>query len=340
MFKFRYNRRRVLYAAASAAAGATAGLPFARVTPALAQSAPSGADPSRGLLSDRPLSLLCPFSAGGNTDIAVRTLADLVSRQLGRKVLVENRPGAGGALAAQAVAQARPDGHTLVQIPTGVFRNPHISKSGFNPPVDLTWVINIAAYVFGVSVRSDSPWKTWTAFVAYAKANPGKISFASPGIGSDLHVTMYLIAEREGIDWVQIPYKGTSEMLTALRQGEVQAYAGTPPWEQIAAGLFRPLITWGERPTTRVAGVPTLREQYGFSSNAPWGIAGPRGIDPKVTTLLHDAFRAAADDPKFIDILDRLGMEKYYLSSTDYAKYAVRQFEAARVIVEKLGLKP
>ncbi|MBC7781000.1 MAG: tripartite tricarboxylate transporter substrate binding protein, partial [Proteobacteria bacterium] len=273
-------------------------------------------------------------------DIAVRTLADLVSRQLARKVLVENRPGAGGAIAAQAAAQARPDGHTLAQIPTGVFRNPHISKSGFNPPVDLTWVINIASYVFGVSVRTDSPWKTWREFAVYAKANPGKISFASPGIGSDLHVTMYLIAERDGIDWVQIPYKGTSEMLAAVRQGEVQAYAGTPPWEQIAAGYFRPLITWGERPTTKVPGVPTLRDIYGFVSNAPWGIAGPRALDPKVTALLHDAFRSAADEPKFVETLDRLGMERNYLSTADYTKYATKQFEVSRVIVEKLGLKP
>ncbi len=321
------TRRQLL--AAAAGAGACAALP------ARAQG-----DPSRGLLGERPISLLCPFSAGGNTDIAVRTLADLVGRNLNRKVLVENRPGGGGAIAAQAASQARPDGHTLAQIPTGVFRNPHISKSGFNPPADMTWVINIAAYVFGVSVRADSPWKTWKDFVGYAKANPGKISFASPGIGSDLHVTMYLIAEREGIDWVQIPYKGTSEMLTALRQGEVQAYAGTPPWEQIAAGHFRPLITWGEKPTTKVPGVPTLREFYGFVSNAPWGIAGPRGMEPRVTALLHDAFRAAMDDAKFSDTLDRLGMERNYMSTADYTKYAAKQFEVSRVIVEKLGLKP
>jgi len=322
------RRRRLLLAAAGS------------VVAPLAAAQGSPADPARGLLAERPVTVICPFSAGGNTDIAVRTLAEAVSRQIGRRVLVENRPGTGGTIAAQAAAQARPDGHTLVQIPTGVFRNPHISKSGFNPPVDLTWVINIGAYVFGVSVRTDAPWKTWKEFAAYAKANPGKISFASPGIGTDLHITMHQIAEIEGIDWVQIPYKGTSEMLTALRQDEVQAYAGTPPWAQIAAGNFRPLITWGERPTTKVAGVPTLRDIYGFVSNAPWGIAGLRGMDLKVTAFLHGAFRTAMDDPKFTETLDRLGMEKNYLSQVDYTKYAARQFEVSRVIVEKLGLKP
>jgi tripartite-type tricarboxylate transporter receptor subunit TctC len=298
-----------------------------------------GADPSVGF-PERPITVYCAFSAGGNTDIALRTLADAAAKQLGRRVIVENRPGAGGALAAETVSRMRPDGYTLSQIPTGVFRQPHVVKSAFHPPTDMTWLINVAAYVFGVSVRADSPWKTWRDFVAHAKAHPDAIRYASPGIGTSLHLTMDDIAQRENLQWVQIPYKGTVEMLTALRSGEVHAYAGTPPWEQIKAGTFRPLVTWGEKPTAKVANLPTLKEIYGIVSNAPWGIAGPKGMDPRIARVLHDAFRKATEDPVFVETLDRLGMEPYYLSAEDYTRYARRTFDAEKLIVERLGLKP
>jgi len=289
---------------------------------------------------ERPISVYCAFSAGGNTDIALRSLVDAAAKIFGRRMIVENRPGAGGALAADLVSKGRPDGYLLAQIPTGVFRQPHVVKSAFNPPDDMAWIINVAAYVFGVSVRADSPWKTWKEFVAYAKANPDRISYASPGIGSSLHLTMDDIGQREGVQWVQVPYKGTVEMLTALRSGEVHAYAGTPPWEQIKAGLFRPLVTWGERPTNKVPNLPTLKEIYGIVSNAPWGIAGPRGLPAPIARILHDTFRKASQEASFVETLDRLGMEPFYLGSEDYARYARRTFDAEKLIVERLGLKP
>jgi len=316
------------------------GLAAAPVLPLIGSAAAqTGTEPASGF-PERPITIYCAFSAGGNTDIALRALADAASRQLGRRVIVENKPGAGGALAAETASRARPDGYTLAQIPTGVFRTPHVVKSAFNPPNDMAWIINVAAYVFGVSVRADAPWKTWQEFVAHAKANPEAVRYASPGVGSSLHLTMDDIAQREGIRWTQVPYKGTVEMLTALRSGEVHAYAGTPPWEHIKAGTFRPLVTWGERPTAKVANLPTLKQFYGIVSNAPWGIAGPKGIDPRIVKLLHDALRKATEDPQFLETLDRLGMETFYMSSEDYTRYARRTFDAEKLIVERLGLKP
>lgn len=325
MSRFSQRRRLLIAGAGFAAAGV-----------ARAQSAGR----EGGSFPERPITLFCPFTAGGNTDIAIRALAEAAARQFGKRVIIENRPGAGGALAAQLVSGTKPDGYTLSQIPTGVFRQPHIARSGFNPPADMSWIINVAGYVFGVSVRADAPWKTWKEFVAYAKANPGKLRYASPGIGSDLHITMDAIAQRESIDWVQVPYRGTVEMLTALRSGEVHAYAGTPPWEQIKAGIFRPLITWSERPTTKYPNLPTLKEIYDIVSAAPWGIAGPRGIDARVAKALHDTFRQAMDDTVFTETLDRLGMEKHYMSTEEYTAYARRTFDAAKIVVERLGLKP
>ena len=290
---------------------------------------------------ERPITLICPWPAGGNTDIAMRALADAAAKQLGRRLIIENKPGAGGALGVQSMAAgAKPDGYTLAQIPLGVFRLPHMVKTAFNPLTDLTWILNVAGYEFGVSVRTDAPWKTWDEFISYSKANPGKVSFASPGIGTSLHLTMEDLSGRLNIQWLHVPYKGSADAITALRGSQVMAQAGSPPWELVEAGQVRALVMWGENRSARVPNVPTLKELYGIVANSPWGIAGPKGMDPKVVRILHDAFRKAIDDPVFVKTLDRLGMHPYYMGSDDYAQWARRAYEEERRAVERLGLKP
>ena len=251
-----------------AAAAWCAGMLFAGAPGVGAQSADA--------YPERPITLICPWTPGGNTDIALRALADVASRYLGKRLIIENKPGAGGALGPQNMAAgAKPDGYTLSQIPLGVFRLPHMVKTTFDPVNDLTWILNVAGYEFGVSVRADSPWKTWDEFINYAKANPGKVSFASPGIGTSLHLTMEDLSGRLGIQWLHVPYKGSADAVTALRGGQVMAQAGSPPWELVEAGQARPLVMWGDNRTARAPNGPTLKELNGILANSPWGIAGP-----------------------------------------------------------------
>jgi tripartite-type tricarboxylate transporter receptor subunit TctC len=316
-------RRRALIAGAAAAVLALR---------AGAQSAESY--PERNVL------LYCSFSAGGPTDIAMRALAEAASKVLPRRVIIENRPGAGGALAAQHMAQvAKPDGYTLSQVPLGVFRLPHMTKTTFDPLNDLTWILNVAGYEFGVMVRSDSPWKTWQDFIGFARANPGKISYGSPGIGTSLHLTMDDIAAREKLKWTQVPFKGTADSITALRGGHVDAVAGTPAWELAEAGTIRVLNTWGPGRNKRSPNVPTLKESYGIVSNSPWGIAGPRGMDPRVVRTVHDAFRKALTDQTFVQTLERVGMEVYYMAGEDYLKWRRETAVVEKAAVERLGLQ-
>lgn len=289
---------------------------------------------------ERNITLYCPFAAGGPTDIAMRALADAVSKILPRRAVIDNRPGAGGALAAQQMAQlAKPDGYTLAQVPLGAFRLPHMTKTTFDPLNDLTWILNVAGYEFGVMVRSDSPWKTWQEFVAHARANPGKLTYASPGIGTSLHLTMDDIAAREKIRWIQVPFKGTAESVTALRGGHVDSVAGTPAWELVDAGTVRMLNTWGPGRNKRSPGTPTLQELYGIVSNSPWGIAGPRGLDPRIVKILHDTFRKAMADPTFVQTLERVGMEVYYMAGDDYAKWRRETAVLEKAAIERLGLQ-
>jgi tripartite-type tricarboxylate transporter receptor subunit TctC len=289
---------------------------------------------------DRNILLYCPWAAGGPTDIAMRALADALSRILPRKVIIENRPGAGGALAPQQMAQtAKPDGYTLTQVALGVFRLPHMTKTSFDPLNDLTWILNVAGYEFGTTVRADAPWKTWQEFIAYAKANPGKLSYGSPGIGTSLHLTMDDIAGREKIKWTHVPFKGTAESVTALRGGHVEAVAGTPPWELVDANAVRVLVTWGPQRNKRSPQVPILKELYGIVSNSPWGIAGPKGMDPRITRVLHDAIRKAMSDQTFLQMLDRVGMEVFYMAGDEYLKWRRETAAFEKAVVERLGLQ-
>jgi tripartite-type tricarboxylate transporter receptor subunit TctC len=317
------RRRRALLLGASAAV-----LPLR----ALAQSADA--------YPERNITLYCPWGAGGPTDIAMRALADAVSKILPRRVIIENRPGAGGALGPQQMAHiAKPDGYTLSQVALGVFRLPHMTKTTFDPLNDLTWILNVAGYEFGTMVRADSPWKTWQDFIGFAKANPGKISYGSPGVGTSLHLTMDDIAAREKVQWTQVPFKGTADSVTALRGGHVDAVAGTPAWELIEPGSLRLLVTWGPTRNKRSPNVPILKELYGIVSNSPWGIAGPRGMDARVVKVVHDAFRKALGDPTFVQTLERVGMEVFYMAGDEYLKWRRETAAFEKAAVERLGLQ-
>ena len=290
---------------------------------------------------EKPVSLIVPYSAGGPTDVAMRALADATAKQLGQRVIVENRTGVAGTLGPASMVNARPDGYVISQMPITVFRVPYMQKGSFDPLNDFTWIIHVSGYTFGVAVRADSPWKTWQEFIAYAKANPGKVSYSTPGHGTSLHITMEQIAAREGIQWLQVPYKGAADALIALRGNQVMAMADSPGWgEMVDAGQLRLLVTWGENRTRRWPNVPTLKELgYGIVSNSPYGIAGPKGMDPKVVKVLHDAIKKAMDDPAYQKVLERLDQDNVYKNSEDYAKFAKQLNDEEKAVIERMGLK-
>ena len=290
----------------------------------------------------RPVTFIVPWPPGGSTDIAMRLLANIAEKHLGGRIVIENKPGVTGTMGAQALAQSsRPDGYTISQMPITVFRLPHMMKTPYDPTSDFTWIIHLTGYTFGVVVRSEAPWKTWGELIAYARANPGKLTYATPGNGSSLHITMENIAQREGIKWVQVPYKGYAEGAAALLGGHVDMHSDSTGWaEQVNSGRLRLLNTWGAQRTKRWPNVPTLKELgYPIVSNSPFGIAGPKGMDPAAVKALHDAFKKALEDPEFVKTLEKYDQEPYYLNSADYAALAKKTFEEERETVKRLNLK-
>jgi tripartite-type tricarboxylate transporter receptor subunit TctC len=308
----------------------------------LALAAWSGAAGAQGFPA-RPVTLILPWPAGGSTDIGMRALASATEKHLGQPIVIENRPGGSGTLApGQMAATAKPDGHTVAQIPISIFRFPFMQKTTFDPATDFTYIIGVSGYTFGVVVKDDAPWKTFPELVAAAKADPGKINYGTPGTGTSLHIAMEQIAKQQGVKWTQIPFKGNAEAMNALLGGHIHAVADSSGWAQLVnAGRSRLLVTWGAARTKNWPTVPTLREiGIDMVANSPFGIAGPKGMDPKVVKFLHDAFKKGLEDPSYVEAMAKLDQEPFYLSSEDYRKFALQQIEEARRFIAELGLGP
>lgn len=288
----------------------------------------------------KPIKLIIAFPAGGPTDITMRALAENASKVLGQQVVVENKAGAGGTLPAQALQISPPDGYTLAQIPLGVFRLPYTTKLNWDPVKDIAYVINVTGYAFGMVVPTDGPIKNWADFVAYAKANPGKLSYGSTGVLTSPHLTTELIAQKLGLQLNHIPYKGNAELNQALMGGQLMAGSDSTGWAPLVdAGKVRVINVWGEKRLPKFPDAPTLKELgIDIVQNSPFGIGAPRGTPPDVVARLHDAFKKAMEEPSYLAALNRYDMLPMYMSSAVYTKFAQDTFATEKALVEKLGL--
>jgi tripartite-type tricarboxylate transporter receptor subunit TctC len=287
----------------------------------------------------KPVTLIVPWPAGGSTDQVMRALATATEKYLGQPIIVENKAGAGGTLGAVALTTAKPDGYTVTQLPITIFRLPHTTKTAFDPLTDFTYILGVSGYTFGVVVRADAPWKTWQELVDYAKANPGKLSYGTPGANTSLHVTMEEIGYRNNLKWTHVPFRGNADNMQALLGGHVDIAADATGWgPHVDAGKMRLLVTWGPQRTKRWASVPTLKELgYDIVSTSPYGIGGPKGMDPAVVKTLHDAFKKGMEDPIHLQAMEKYDQDLLYMSGDDYAKFARQAFDDEKAVAARLA---
>lgn len=290
---------------------------------------------------DRPITLIVPWPPGGSTDRHLRALAEIAGRNLGQTIIVQNQPGAGGTLGPGNMAlNAKPDGYTIAQFPMGMLRLPHMQKTAWHPINDFTFIIGVSGYTFGFTVLSDSPYKTFNDYIEAARKEPGKINYGSTGTGTSPHLLVEEIAGNAKVTLVHVPFKGNADLMQALLGGHVMAQSDATGWDKfVDSGRMRLLVTFGENRTRRWPGVPTAKELgYGVVSSSPYGIVGPKGMDPAVVKTLHDAFRKAMDDPKHLEVLEQLNQEVWYRSGDDYAAWARETFARDKALIERLGL--
>jgi len=292
---------------------------------------------------DRPITLLHAYSAGGSSAVLLRALAEFGGKALGQRIIVEDRPGAGGAVApTHMLRSGKPDGYILSQMPQPILRIPHIQKTEFDVLNDFTWIIRIIDYTYAMVVKPDAPWKTVADLMNHAKAHPGKLTYATSGVGVTMHMAMENLATLTGVKWVHVPHRQTTDMMNAVIGGQVDILAAAISYAPLVeAGKIRVLSILSANRVKRWPHIPTVREQ-GFDVNASssYGIGGPKGMDPKIVKLLHDTFRKGLDDAEFLKLLDRYDTVRSYMNTEDYTRWAREQYIIEKTVVEKFGLKP
>ena len=290
---------------------------------------------------NRPITLIVPWPPGGSTDRHFRTLAEIAGRHLGQQVIVENKPGAGGTLGPSTMATtAKPDGYTIAQFPMGMLRVPHMQKVSWDPIRDFTFIVGLSGYTFGFTVRSDSPYKTFNEYIEAARKAPGKVDYGSTGVGTSPHLLLEEVAGNAKVSLVHVPFKGNADLQQALLGGHVMAQSDATGWDKfVDGGQMRLLVTFGEKRTKRWPNVPTAQELgYNVVSTSPYGLVGPKGMDPAVVKTLHDAFKKAMEEPRHVELLDQLNQDAWYRNGDDYAKWARETFVRDKGLIERLGL--
>ena len=321
------SRRTFLHLAAGAAALSA----MSRV--AMAQAYPS-----------RPVRIVVGFPAGGGADIVARLIGQWLSERLGQQLIVENRPGAGSNIAAEAVVRAPPDGYTLllVTLPTNAINAALYDKLSFNFVRDIAPIAGLTRDPNVLEVNPALPVKTVPEFIAYLKANPSKINMASSGVGSAQHVAGALFIAMTGLQMNHVPYRGAAPALTDLLSGQVQVYfdVTTSSIEHIRAGRLRALAVTTATRSEALPDLPTVGEFVpGYEASNVRGLGAPRNTPAEIIERLNKEINTALVDPKIKTRLADLGATALAFTPADFGKLIADDTEKWGKVAKSAGLK-
>ncbi|MEA3021259.1 MAG: hypothetical protein QOK01_111 [Alphaproteobacteria bacterium] len=292
----------------------------------------------------RPVRVIVGFAAGGTTDVLARMIGQWLSERLGQPFLIENRPGAGTNIATEAVVKSAPDGYTLLMVsPPNTINATLYEKLNFNFLRDIAAVAAIARVPNVMEVNPSVPAKTVAEFIAYAKANPGKLSFASAGVGSSQHLSGEMFKMMAGVDMVHVPYRGGAPALTDLIGGQVQLMFDnvSSSIEHIRAGKLRPLAVSTATRSDALPDIPTVGDVLpGFEASAVNGVGVPRETPSDIIELLNRHINAALADPAIKARLANLGSTVLPGSPADYGMLLANETEKWAKVVKFSGAKP
>jgi tripartite-type tricarboxylate transporter receptor subunit TctC len=292
----------------------------------------------------RPVRIIVGFGAGGSPDIIARLMAEWLSQRLGQQFIIENRPGAGGNIAAEAALRAPADGHTLLWVAAANAVNATLyDKLNFNLVRDIAPVAGITRGPQVMEVNPSFPAKTVPEFIAYAKANPGTINMASTGTGNLSHLAGELFKMMTGVEILHVPYRGAAPALTDLLSGQMQVMFDAMPSsiEHIRAGKLRALAVttakrWGGLPD-----IPPVREFVpGYETSVWSGLGAPANTPVEIIYKLNQEINASLVEPKITARLADLGSEALASSPADFGKLIVEEIEKWAKVVKFAGAKP
>jgi tripartite-type tricarboxylate transporter receptor subunit TctC len=319
-------RRKFLHLAAGAAA-----------LPALSRNARAQTYPAR------PVRIIVGFSPGGTADIVARLIGQWLSERLGQPFIIENRPGASSNIAVEAVVRASPDGYTLLQVvATNAINATLYDRLNFNFIRDIAPVASIARVPLVMEVNPSVPAKTVPEFIAYAKANPGKISMASAGIGTPGHVGGELFKMMTGVDMLHVPYRGSAPMVTDLLGGQVQAAFDNLPVsiEHISAGKLRALAVTTATRSEALPDVPTVGDFVpGYEASSWTGLAAPRNMPAEAVEKLNREINVGLADAKVKARLAELGNVPMLMTAVEFEKFVADETEKWGKVIRAANIK-
>ncbi len=321
--------------------GAAAALSMLACTAAVAAPSPqTDTWPAAG----KPIRMVVPFPAGSGSDSLARMLAAKVSQQTGASVIIDNKPGAGTMIGAQDVARAKPDGYTLLYtIVVTHTQNPHLYKKlPYDPVKDFTPVLQAVRSATVLVANKNAPFSTTAELIAYAKANPGKLNYASYSAGSTSHLNGEILKMKTGTDIVHVPYKGTADASRALLAGDVQVYFdGTATAvENARAGKVKLLGPATDRRLSVLPELPTLEEQgiEGLNIVGWQGIFGPGDMPPALADRVAQVFRAALESPEITQTILSQGNEVSGAGPKEFATIVQRDSARWGDVIRRIGL--
>jgi tripartite-type tricarboxylate transporter receptor subunit TctC len=305
----------------------------------------SGAASAQSGFPSKAVHILVPYPAGGGVDILARTLGDELSRQWGQSVVVENRPGAGGVVASQALATSPPDGHTLMVVASGHATNPFLyAKLPYDTFKDFTPISLLASSPNILLVRADSPYKTLADLLAVARQKPGSLSYGMAGNGTSTHLAGELLKNLAKVDIVAIPYKGGGPAMNDLLSGQIPISLNNGPESigQISAGTVRALGVTTAKRVSMLPDIPTIAEAGvpGYDTGVWWGLLGPANMSAELVAKLSHDFVAAVNAPAVRDRLGSLGASPIGGSPQQFEAQIRADYDKWGPIIKAAGIKP
>jgi tripartite-type tricarboxylate transporter receptor subunit TctC len=291
----------------------------------------------------RPVRLIVGFPPGGVSDISARHMGQWLSERLGQPFVIENRPGAGGNIGTEAVVKAAPDGYELLLVDASAAPNATLYDNlNFNFIRDIAPVAGIVRVPAVMVVNPSVPANTLPEFIAYAKANPGKVNFASAGIGSPPHLAGELFNMSAGVKMVHVPYRGGPPALTDLLRGQVQMmFTSLPTIEYISAGKLRPLAVAGATRSAALPDVPTVGDFLpGYEASTWNGVGAPKGTPAEIIDKLNREINAGLADPKMKERFADMGGTVLPGSPADFGKFIAEETEKWAKVIRAANIKP
>jgi tripartite-type tricarboxylate transporter receptor subunit TctC len=291
----------------------------------------------------RPVHWIVSFAAGGPNDVVARIIGQYLSDHLGQQFVIENRPGAGGNVGMQSVLSSAPDGYTIAFVgPNYAINTTLYDKLPFNFIRDSVPIGGTMRLANVMEVHPDVPAKTIGEFIAYAKANPGKINYGTGGVGTSPHLAGELLKMMTGINIVHVPYRGTAPAISDLIAGQVQVVFDNIPGSigHIRSGKVRALGVTGAKRVAAIPDVPTIGETVpGYEVSIWYGIAAPRGTPPEIVEKLNQAVNVVLADPKLQVRLAELGGEPMPMTPAEFGKLVADETEKWAKVIQAANIK-